>query len=415
MRNPPDKRTLSQVLLRRPVAASGVTTEAEANLQRLIHIYETILGTTDDFVYIFDPQARFLYANARLLQVWAKTLDQVVGKTCLELGYPQWHADMHTREIEEIVRTKTQIRGEVPFTGDSGIYGVYDYIFKPVLDAAGNVEIIVGTTRDVTDRKRGEENLRAAQLELQRRADDLEVKVAERTSSLRDTIGVLESFSYSIVHDMRAPLRSMQGFAEILLTEHLGELSPDARHYLGKIRTSAARMDQLIQDVLTFSRAAQEDLQLRPVDAGALLRDILETYPDLNARKESIHLEGEWPTVLGNEAALTQCFSNLLANALRFAHPDRPVHIRVWAEDRGARMRLNFEDNGIGIPEALHERIFELFQRATDSGEGTGIGLPIVKKSVERMGGKVGVVSTPGAGSTFWLELNRAQAGERQA
>jgi len=415
MRNPPDRRTLSQVLLKPQAPASSAPTTVVADLRRLIHIYETILETTDDFVYIFDPQARFLYANARLLKVWAKTLEEIVGKTCYELGYPEWHADMHTREIQDVVRTKAPIRGEVPYTGASGIYGVYDYIFKPVLDAAGNVEIIIGTTRDVTDRKRDEESLRAAQLELQKRADDLEVKVAERTSSLKDTIGVLESFSYSIVHDMRAPLRSMQGFAEILLTEHLGELSPDARHYLGRIGTSAARMDQLIQDVLTFSRAAREDLHLRPVDAGVLLRDILETYPDLSARQESIQLEGEFPIVLGNEAALTQCFSNLLANALRFAHPGRPVQIRVWAEDLGAQVRLNFEDNGIGIPEALHDRIFELFQRASETGEGTGIGLPIVKKSVERMGGRVGVVSTPDVGSIFWLELNRAEAGEEQA
>jgi PAS domain S-box-containing protein len=137
------------------------------------HIYETILGTTEDFAYIFDPSGRFLYANAPLLKVWAKTLDQVIGKTCYELGYPTWHADMHMREIEEIVRTKTQIRGEVPFTGGSGISGVYDYIFKPVLDASGEVEIIVGSTRDVTVRKQDEEKLKAAQLELQKKADEL--------------------------------------------------------------------------------------------------------------------------------------------------------------------------------------------------------------------------------------------------
>ncbi len=117
-------------------------------------IYETILSTTDDFAYVFDPKGRFLYANRRLLTVWDKTLEEVVGKTCHDLGYPAWHADLHMREIQEIVRTRQPIRGEVPFTGDSGISGVYDYIFKPVLDAAGKVEVIVGTTRDVTARHR---------------------------------------------------------------------------------------------------------------------------------------------------------------------------------------------------------------------------------------------------------------------
>ena len=131
-----------------------MTTKA-VRLKELDHaarLYETILSTTDDFAYVFDPQGRFLYANAPLLKVWAKNLDQVVGKTCHDLGYPEWHADMHMREIQEIVRTRQPIRGEVPFTGGSGISGVYDYILKPVLDASGNVEVIVGTTRDVTSR-----------------------------------------------------------------------------------------------------------------------------------------------------------------------------------------------------------------------------------------------------------------------
>ncbi len=394
-------------LLPRPSAGGR---HAADDLERLIRVYETILSTTDDFAYIFDPQGRFLYANAPLLKVWAKTLDQVVGKTCHELDYPAWHADLHMREIREIVRNKVQIRGEVPFTGASGISGVYDYIFKPVLDASGNVEVIIGTTRDVTDRKRDEEKLKAAQLELRRHAEDLEAKVAERTTTLKETIGVLESFSYSIVHDMRAPLRSMQGYATILISDHGGELSPEAQHYLSRISNSAARMDQLIQDVLTFSRIAREDLKLQPVDTGDLLRDILDTYPDLNARREQVCLQGSLPVVMANEAALTQCFSNLLNNALKFGRPEEPARVTVRAETGEKQARLYFEDNGIGIPAHLHERIFELFQRATDSREGTGIGLPIVKKSIERMGGKVGVESVPGQGSSFWLELNLASS-----
>ena len=146
---------------------------------------------------------------------------------------------------------------------------------------------------------------------------------------------MLEAFSYSIVHDMRAPLRSMQGFTRILMADHLDELKPEARQYLGRIETSAARMDQLIQDVLSFSRAAREEIALHPVDTDALLRDVVETYPDLHARKESIHIDGKLPVVMGNEAALTQCFANLLGNALKFGYPGRAPSIRVWAEDAG--------------------------------------------------------------------------------
>ncbi len=378
------------------------------DVTRLARIYETILSTTDDFAYIFDPQGRFLYANAPLLMVWAKTLDQVVGKTCYDLGYPTWHADMHMREIAKVVRDKISIRGEVPFTGESGISGIYDYIFKPVLDESGKVEVIVGTTRDVTDRKNSEENLKAAQLELQKHAEQLEAKVAERTASLQETIGVLESFSYSIVHDMRAPLRSMQSYASLLAEEHLGELKPDAELYLDRIRKSAMRMDRLIQDVLSFSRVSREKIKLLPVDTDALLRDILATYPDLHAHENHLEVKGKLPVVLANEAVLTQCFSNLLGNAFKFMHPGREPRVRVSSETHEGTVRLLFEDNGIGIPEHLHERIFELFERANPTHDGTGIGLSIVKKSIERMGGRVGVRSMPNQGSIFWMELPAA-------
>ncbi len=380
-----------------------------SSLEHLVRIYETILNTTDDFIYIFDPQGRFLYANPRLLKVYAKSLDEVVGKTCHELGYPTWHADMHMREIKEIVRTKERFRGEVPFTGASGIYGIYDYIFQPVLDAAGNVEVIVGTTRDVTARKQDEEKLRAAQLELQKRTDDLEVKVAERTASLKETIGVLESYSYSIVHDMRAPLRSMQGYAQILLEDHLGELSPEAQVYVERINASSQRMDQLIRDVLQFSKVSRSEMTLEPVDADKLLRDILETYPDLRAKRECILIEGALPVVIGNGAALTQCFSNLLTNALKFTRPGLAPRIRIRAETHGPRARIFVEDDGIGIPAHLHEKVFELFHRGTHSADGTGIGLAIVRKSAERMGGHAGVTSEPEKGSSFWIELNLAR------
>jgi PAS domain S-box-containing protein len=405
--SPKSAPSFAEVILKvaYPEASGPESAQREEILEFLTRIYETILTTTDDFVYIFDPEGRFLYANAPLLKVWAKTLPEVIGKTCYDLGYPTWHADLHTREIAEIVRTREPLRGEVPFTGDSGIFGIYDYIFKPVLDAAGNVEAIVGTTRDITARKESEEKLKAAQLELQNRADELEAKVAERTASLQESLGVLESFSYSIVHDMRAPLRSMQGYARILTEEHPAELGPEARVYLERIYASANRMDQLIQDVLSFSKISREEVTLRPVDADALLREILETYPDLLAGRNHIRIEGKLPVVIGNEAALTQCFSNLLSNALKFVRPGEPPEVCVRSGPVGERVRIYFDDRGPGIASHLHERIFELFQRASGSTDGTGIGLSIVKKSMERMGGKVGLESAPGEGSTFWLDF----------
>jgi PAS domain S-box-containing protein len=129
---------------------------------RQSRLFEQIAATTPDFIYVFDLRYRFLYANKRLLEVWGRSFDDAVGKSLLELGYPRWHADMHHRELDQVVRTRKPIKGEVPFTGGSGIFGVYEYIFTPVLNAAGDVEVIAGTTRDVTDRKNAEKLLAAA-------------------------------------------------------------------------------------------------------------------------------------------------------------------------------------------------------------------------------------------------------------
>lgn len=259
---------------------------------------------------------------------------------------------------------------------------------------------MLGTTLDITERKRA--------------AEILEQTVVERTAELQETIAELESFSYSVSHDMRAPLRSMQGYAHILMQECAEQISAECRTYLERITSATGRMDQLIQDVLTFSRVARADFDLEPVSLDALVRGILDSYPNLQAPHAHITVEGRLPPVLGNEAALTQCLSNLLGNAVKFVAPGTRPQVRIWAEPRvdaqTSWVRLAIQDNGIGIPKDAHEKIFEMFQRLSKNYEGTGIGLAIVKKSATRMGGRVGLDSSPGQGSTFWVELRHANS-----
>ncbi len=150
-----------------------------------------------------------------------------------------------------------------------------------------------------------------------------------------------------------------------------------------------------------------------PTGAGgrnAFLRDLVESYPNLQLVKAHIQIAEGMPLILGNDAVLTQCFSNLLHNAIKFTQPDQGPEIRVWAEDRGDRARIWVEDNGIGIPADCQEKVFGMFQRLSTQHEGTGIGLALVKKAAERMGGKVGVESEVGKGSRFWLEFKKAAA-----
>lgn len=254
----------------------------------------------------------------------------------------------------------------------------------------------------------------AAARELARMNDELEVKVQARTAELHKTIGELEHFSYSLTHDMRAPLRAMRSFATLLLTECVWSLTREGKNYLENVAKSADRMDQLVVDALDYSKAMREKLPLAAVDADALLRGMLESYPAFQPSLASIQIQGTIPPVVGNRAGLTQCFSNLLNNAVKFVPPGQKAQVRIWAEQGGGRVRVWFEDKGIGIPKDDHARIFEMFQRLNLDYPGTGIGLALVHKVIERMNGRVGVESEPGQGSRFWLDLEAVNAVKQE-
>ena len=256
---------------------------------------------------------------------------------------------------------------------------------------------------------RREAETRAAREVLARGKVELEQLVAERTDKLKELVGELEHFSYTITHDMRAPLRAMRGVAEII-NEADGEWSDEDRQkFLRRIIIAAERMDGLITDALNYSKAVRQELVLAPVDVGKLLRGMLETYPEFQGADAAIELEGNLPWVMGNEAGLTQCFSNLLGNAVKFAKPGEKPVVRVHGEalggNRSGWVRLWVEDKGIGVSEAMKQRVFDMFSRGSHPKAGTGIGLALVRKVVDRMGGRVGVESEEGNGSRFWLEL----------
>jgi PAS domain S-box-containing protein len=259
-------------------------------------------------------------------------------------------------------------------------------------------QAIIGTVQDVTERKQ-------AQAVLARDKEDLERLVAERTERLQELVEELEHFSYTITHDMRAPLRAMRAFSEMLRDAGQDRLSKEERGFAARIVTGAERMDNLIADALSYSKAVRSELPLAAVDLGRLLRGILDTYPELQAARADISVEGELPVVMGNEAGLTQCFSNLLGNAVKFAKPDSRAKVRVGSERRDGWVRLWVEDEGIGISKELQPRVFEMFSRGSSPQAGTGIGLALVRKVVDRMGGHVGVDSELGKGSRFWVEL----------
>ena len=287
----------------------------------------------------------------------------------------QYHTEFRVIGLEDHVERWIEARGRVAFEGDKAVS-------------------LSGTTIDITQRK-------VFQAELER-------QVQERTVRLEDTIGELEAFSYSVSHDMRAPLRAMEGYAQALVTDYQDRLDPQAKHWLDRINRSAHRLDSLIKDVLAYSKVAKEEIELSPVDLEGLIEDIIATNPEFQPDQARIVLETPLQRVLGHEAYLTQCITNLLNNAIKFARDGVAPVILIRSERLDGKVRVWFEDNGIGIDPAHHQRIFQMFGQVypEEKYSGTGIGLAIVRKAVQRMNGEVGVESHLNKGSRFWLILN---------
>jgi PAS domain S-box-containing protein len=255
---------------------------------------------------------------------------------------------------------------------------------------------------DVTERRNAREQIEALNAALARQVGELDVVNRE-----------LDAFSYSISHDLRAPLRAMQGFSEALLEDYGDRLDATGHDYAQRIVGASQQMDALIQDLLAYSRLVRTEIALDPVSletvvdeaCGSLEREVKELGGE-------IAVERPLGRVLAHRAVLGQIVGNLLTNALKFTRPEAPPRVRIHAERAPGRVRLWVEDNGIGIAAEHRERIFRAFERlhGLQQYPGTGIGLAIVQKGALRLGGQAGVESEPGTGSRFWVDLREAEA-----
>ena len=218
----------------------------------------------------------------------------------------------------------------------------------------------------------------------------------------------LEAFSYSVAHDLRAPLRAIRQLSHVLVEDYGAKFEPDARRILDQISNAGARLDTLIQDVLAYSRVLRSAVQFRPIELNKLVTEVIQEQPSLQAPPTAITIQGQLLPVLGHGALISQCFANLLGNALKFVAKGKAPQVTVRTEPCDTMVRIWVEDNGIGIDPRYRHRLFNLFERlhSGQEYEGTGIGLSIVRKAVERMGGTVGVESELGKGSRFWMQLH---------
>lgn len=284
------------------------------------------------------------------------------------------------------------------------------------------------------DRSMRETALVEARQSLAQHAEGLEAKINERTVRLQETIQQLESYSYTIAHDLRAPIRSLTGFTQVLFDDFSGVLPEDAVAIVRRLQRASYRLDALTRDLLKFSKIARQEVKLEPVDLDELIEDLVTITPSLQGGVLSV--ASPLGAVMAQRTLLQQCISNLFDNAIKFARPDVPLRIEVRSELRdhvqpgpttatsvpfnspmsGAYRtphpglpirRLWVQDNGRGIPEGAHEKIFGIFERVSgvEHIEGTGIGLAIVARATQQMGGSCGAEPATADGSRFWIDL----------
>ncbi len=358
-------------------------------LQRQWRTFDTALSHTPDSTYIIDRNGRFLYANRALLQRWQKTLDQAVGKSFAEMGYPPSLVQKVEQQIQTVVETRLPIRDETSLGSFTPTEHYYEYIFVPVLASDGTVEAVAGSTRDITDQK-------AVQHALFHQAEELTRINAD-----------LEQFAYSASHDLREPLRMVSIFTQMLQKKYAGKLDAEGDEYISQAFQAARRMEMLVRDLLAYTRAAmagEEEPEL--VDANVVFDQVLQNLRPVIQQNEAIVLRTPLPSVRIHEVHLLELFQNLIGNALKYRSENVPK-IQVAAEQQEDRWVFSVADNGIGIDPAYAGQIFGIFKRLhnKDEYEGTGIGLAICQKIVERYAGRVWVESELGHGARFFFTL----------
>jgi PAS domain S-box-containing protein len=289
-----------------------------------------------------------------------------------------------------------------------------DWTNKVVLDEQGQIKEILSIGSDITERKQAEEQVRSLNQELRRRAEDLEQRVLARTAQLAARNQDLKDFSHTVSHDLKAPLRGIAGYAHELDRKHRAGLSDRAHFCLTQILTATSHLDQLIEDLLQYSRLDAETPSPTAVNLGSLVEMILRDR-DLAIKEQHIEVTVEIPfaTLQTWERGLVQVLSNLIDNAIKYSRKANPPRLRIAATSLDGVWRVSVSDNGIGFDMKYHDRIFKLFNRLVrmEEFEGTGAGLAIARKVLEKQGGRIWAESAPGQGATFFVELPKPGEG----
>ncbi|HEY9194413.1 MAG TPA: PAS domain S-box protein [Methyloversatilis sp.] len=375
--------------------------QAEQAVEKERTHLQTLFASLPDMVWLKSPEGVYLSCNRMFERLAGLREAELLGKTDYDL-FPKETADYFRAHDERAIRAGCRsINDEWVTLADTGEHLLLQTIKTPMRSAAGELIGVLGIARDITE-------LRGMQDSLSRLNQELEQRVADRTQALSEAIKELESFSYAVSHDLKAPLRGIDGYSKILLEDYGDRLDETAQRFLNNIRNGAGQMHALIEDLLAYSRMERRSIESSRVDLGEVMQGLLARRADELAAL-SASVVGKVPSIVvrADRQGVEMVLRNLLDNALKFSRDARPPIITLEAKVEQGRVLLSVRDNGIGFDMKYHERIFEIFQRLHRSEDfaGTGVGLALVRKAMQRMGGRVWADSVPGEGACFHLEF----------
>ncbi len=378
---------------------------AEEVLKERTRSLEAFFAHTITPLVFLDKEFNYIRVNAAYAHACQRDVSEFPGHNHFAF-YPQ---EENQAIFTRVVRTKLPHQAVAkPFIfPDHPEWGVtyWDWTLVPILDDAGEVDFLVFVLNDVTDRKKAEQEIRQLN-------EELEQRVQRRTAQLEAANQELESFSYSVSHDLRAPLRAIDGFSRILLKDHAGGLNAEGHRLLDIIRVNTGKMAQLIDDLLAFSRLGRREVKVAALDMERLVRDVVGELKDTLGSRAV-----EWdfkplPATRADRALMHQVWINLLDNALKFTRPREAAVIEVGCRSAGDEDVYYVKDNGVGFDAQYAHKLFGVFQRLHryEEFEGTGVGLALVQRIVQRHGGRVWAEGQVDGGATFYFSLPRRRA-----
>ena len=378
---------------------------SDRELQETLARYQGLVSHAPDAILV-DRDDRIVLANDTAVTLFGVTSEQeLLGRSSYRLFHPG-----DQTAVRERIRMLRDRRAVLPLleqriVRSDGVTVNVEVAAAPFEDHDGvSIHFIL---RDVTERK-------LAAMALQHLAEELEDRVRDRTTELEEANRDLEAYTHSVSHDLRAPLRAISGFSQILVQRHFDELDDEGRHFLDNIVTSSEQMGQLIDDLLAYSKLGRKAARSEPVALEPIVARLRQTFASqINDPDVRLDADGLAARPLGDPTLVEQVLLNLVSNALKYHRDGVGPQVAIECRRDGGQVVISVADNGLGIETQHHERVFDVFMRlhTEEAYPGTGIGLAIARKAARAMGGDISLQSTPGSGSTFSLHLPAAAEG----